>query len=210
MLSGREYFFDHFTAPDAHFFWCCRRATQLEVDISGFPNVVAHFKRMQERPSVKKLLAYKRSERRVCQNSLGELRRYTQLPRSRSILLCLAGTRSGTSERSEIELLISISRRTANFFDLLSTLSTNWDKSSHEIDAIREKFREKMYVFIAPLDKTNARIADMIGISFVRLHKIDFAARVMRPDKVYHRYMDRASRDDRVLARPRRGITGPD
>ncbi|HEY2987266.1 MAG TPA: glutathione S-transferase family protein [Candidatus Binatia bacterium] len=56
MLAGREYFFDHFTAPDAHFFWCCRRATQLEVDLSGFPNVAAHFKRMQERPSFKKLL----------------------------------------------------------------------------------------------------------------------------------------------------------
>jgi len=60
MLAGREYFFDHFTAPDAHFFWCCRRATQLGVDISGFPNVAAHFKRMQERPSVKKLLAYEK------------------------------------------------------------------------------------------------------------------------------------------------------
>lgn len=58
MLAGREYFFDHFTAPDAHFYWCIRRATQLGVDIAGFPNVVAHFKRMQERPSVKKLLAY--------------------------------------------------------------------------------------------------------------------------------------------------------
>src|SRR4029078_12170007 len=60
MLAGREYFFDHFTAPDAHFFWCCRRATQLKVDISGFSNVVSHFKRMQERPSVKKLLAYEK------------------------------------------------------------------------------------------------------------------------------------------------------
>ena len=60
LLAGREYFFDHFTAPDAHFFWCCRRATQLGVDISGFPNVMAHFKRMQERPSVKKLLAYEK------------------------------------------------------------------------------------------------------------------------------------------------------
>ena len=58
LLAGREYFFDHFTAPDAHFFWCCRRATQMGVDISGFPNVTAHFKRMQERASVKKLLAY--------------------------------------------------------------------------------------------------------------------------------------------------------
>ncbi len=57
MLAGREYFFDHFTAPDAHFFWCCRRATQLKVEISGFPNVAAHFQRMQERPSVKKLFA---------------------------------------------------------------------------------------------------------------------------------------------------------
>jgi glutathione S-transferase len=60
MLAGREYFFDHFTAPDAHFFWCCRRATQLGVDLSGFPNVTAHFKRMQERPSVKKLLAFEK------------------------------------------------------------------------------------------------------------------------------------------------------
>jgi glutathione S-transferase len=58
--SWREYFFDHFTAPDAHFFWCCRRVTQLEVDLSSFSNVTAHFKRMQERPSVKKLLAYEK------------------------------------------------------------------------------------------------------------------------------------------------------
>jgi len=58
LLAGREYFFDHFTAPDAHFFWCCRRARQLGVDISGFANVVAHFNRMQERPSVQRLLAY--------------------------------------------------------------------------------------------------------------------------------------------------------
>jgi glutathione S-transferase len=60
LLAGREYFFDDFTAPDAHFFWCCRRATQLKVDISGFSNVVSHFKRIQERPSVKKLLAYEK------------------------------------------------------------------------------------------------------------------------------------------------------
>jgi len=45
---------------DAHFFLCCRRATQLGVGISGFPNVAAHFKRMQERPSVKKVLAYEK------------------------------------------------------------------------------------------------------------------------------------------------------
>ena len=60
LLAGREYFFDHFTAPDAHFFWCCRRATQLGVGLSDFANVTAHFERMQERPSVKKLLAYEK------------------------------------------------------------------------------------------------------------------------------------------------------
>jgi hypothetical protein len=32
----------------------------LGVDISGFANVAAHFKRMQERPSVKKLLAFEK------------------------------------------------------------------------------------------------------------------------------------------------------
>jgi uncharacterized protein with HEPN domain len=37
-------------ASDAHFFWCCRRATQLGVHISGFPNVVKHFKRMPGAP----------------------------------------------------------------------------------------------------------------------------------------------------------------
>jgi glutathione S-transferase len=52
LLAGREYFFDHFTAPDAHFFLCCRRANQLEA--------ATHFKRMQERPSVKKLLAFEK------------------------------------------------------------------------------------------------------------------------------------------------------
>jgi glutathione S-transferase len=60
MLAGREYFFDHFSAPDAHFYWCSRRAGQLDVDLSGFRNVAAHFQRMQERPSVKKLLAFEK------------------------------------------------------------------------------------------------------------------------------------------------------
>jgi len=61
MLAGREYFFDHFTAPDAHFFWCMRRAAQLGVDASGFPHCTAHFERMKARPSVQKLLAYEQS-----------------------------------------------------------------------------------------------------------------------------------------------------
>ncbi|MGH6852945.1 MAG: glutathione S-transferase family protein, partial [Methylocella sp.] len=36
LLAGREFFFDHFTAPDAHFFWCFRRGTQFELDLAPF------------------------------------------------------------------------------------------------------------------------------------------------------------------------------
>ena len=61
LLAGREYFFDHFTAPDAHFFWCFRRASQFELDLSGYANCTAHFERMTTRPSVQKLLAFEKS-----------------------------------------------------------------------------------------------------------------------------------------------------
>jgi glutathione S-transferase len=61
LLAGREFFFDHFTAPDAHFFWCFRRATQFELDLAGFKNCVAHFERVKARPSAQKLLAFERS-----------------------------------------------------------------------------------------------------------------------------------------------------
>jgi glutathione S-transferase len=61
LLAGREFFFDHFTAPDAHFFWCFRRASQFELDLSGFANCAAHFERMKGRPSVQKLLAFEKS-----------------------------------------------------------------------------------------------------------------------------------------------------
>ena len=60
MLEGKAYFFDRFTAPDAHFFWCCRRATQFGFDLARFPNTAAHFERMQGRDSVRKLLAYEK------------------------------------------------------------------------------------------------------------------------------------------------------
>ena len=61
LLKGRDGFFDHFTAADAHFFWAFRRAAQLDVDVSGFANCMAHFERMQTRPSVQKVLAYEKS-----------------------------------------------------------------------------------------------------------------------------------------------------
>jgi glutathione S-transferase len=57
-LAGREWFFDHFTAVDAHFFWCFRRGTQFNLDLAQFKNCTAHFERMQQRLSVRKLLAY--------------------------------------------------------------------------------------------------------------------------------------------------------
>ena len=60
LLIGREYFFDNFTAVDAHFFWCFRRGMQFELELSKFNNCTAHFERMKSRPSVKKLLAYEK------------------------------------------------------------------------------------------------------------------------------------------------------
>ena len=61
LLAGREFFFDHFTAADAHFFWTFRRGASFELDVSGFPNCTAHFERMKIRPSVQKLLAYEKA-----------------------------------------------------------------------------------------------------------------------------------------------------
>lgn len=59
-LAGREYFFDHFSAPDAYFFWCFRRALSFKLDLSCFANCTAHFERMQQRASVQKVLAYEK------------------------------------------------------------------------------------------------------------------------------------------------------
>jgi glutathione S-transferase len=61
MLAGREFFFDHFTAPDAHFFWCFRRGQQFGLDLTGFANATAHFERVKARPSTQKLLAYEQA-----------------------------------------------------------------------------------------------------------------------------------------------------
>lgn len=60
LLAGREWFFDHFTAVDAYFFWCFRRAGQFGFDLSGFAACSAHFARMLERPSVQAVHAYER------------------------------------------------------------------------------------------------------------------------------------------------------
>jgi len=60
----------------------------LEVDISGFPNVTAHFNRMLERPSVKKLLPFEKEVNEGFAKTAWatiEFRRHTQLPRSESL-----------------------------------------------------------------------------------------------------------------------------
>ena len=59
-LAGREWFFAHFTAVDAYFFWCFRRAISFKLDVSAFRNCTAHFERMQSRASVQKVVAHEK------------------------------------------------------------------------------------------------------------------------------------------------------
>jgi glutathione S-transferase len=60
MLAGREWYFDHFTCADAYFYWCFRRGSLFKPDVSGFRHCVAHRQRIEQRPSVQKLLAYEK------------------------------------------------------------------------------------------------------------------------------------------------------
>jgi glutathione S-transferase len=60
MLAGREWFFEHFTCADAYFYWCFRRGAMFAADVSGFKHCMAHMQRMEQRPSVQKLLAYEK------------------------------------------------------------------------------------------------------------------------------------------------------
>ena len=60
LLSGKDWLMGDFRSPDAHFFWCTRRATQFKLDMSAYPNVMAHFERMQQRESVQKLIAFEK------------------------------------------------------------------------------------------------------------------------------------------------------
>ena len=56
MLAGREFFFEHFTAVDAHFVWCLRAGMHYKLDPSRFANCMAHLERMKQRPAMQKLL----------------------------------------------------------------------------------------------------------------------------------------------------------
>lgn len=57
-LAGREWFFDHFTAVDAYFFWCFRRALSFGLDLGTFTHCRRHFERTGERPSVRKVITH--------------------------------------------------------------------------------------------------------------------------------------------------------
>ena len=61
MLAGREWFFSHFTAVDAYFFWCFRRALSFKLDLARFSSCTAHFERVRARASVAKVLAHEQS-----------------------------------------------------------------------------------------------------------------------------------------------------
>ena len=60
LLAGREWFFPHFTACDAYFFWCFKRAVSFKLDLAQFRNCMAHFERMKLRSSVQKVVAYEK------------------------------------------------------------------------------------------------------------------------------------------------------
>jgi glutathione S-transferase len=59
-LANREFFFSHFTACDAYFFWCVRRALSFKLDLSSFGNCIAHFEHIQQRSSVQKVIAHEK------------------------------------------------------------------------------------------------------------------------------------------------------
>lgn len=73
LLADREWFFDHYTAPDAYFFWTFLRATRFDLkylDLSQFKHCQAHLERMKQRPSVKRLLAFERQTQEAFANAV--------------------------------------------------------------------------------------------------------------------------------------------
>jgi len=57
-LSGKTWFFDHYTVCDSYFFWIYDRALSEGFDLSGFEYCTAHNNRMRTRESVQKVLAH--------------------------------------------------------------------------------------------------------------------------------------------------------
>jgi len=61
LADGRDWFFGEFSAADPYFFWAFRRGTQFQVDVSGLPRCRAHLERMQQRASVRELVAFEQT-----------------------------------------------------------------------------------------------------------------------------------------------------
>jgi glutathione S-transferase len=61
LLAGRSAFFDHFTAVDAYFFWCFRRALSFKLDVSRFSNCMQHFEHVQKRASVQRVFRHEQA-----------------------------------------------------------------------------------------------------------------------------------------------------
>jgi glutathione S-transferase len=59
-LAGRQWFFESFTAVDAYFFWCFRRAKLFGLDLDRFANCRGHFERVAQRPSAVQALAFEK------------------------------------------------------------------------------------------------------------------------------------------------------
>ncbi|MEY2805189.1 MAG: hypothetical protein RL657_2525 [Pseudomonadota bacterium] len=59
MLQGKTWFFgEQFSCADAYFYWTFRRGAAFGGDLSRFKLCIAHRQRMEQRDSVKALLAY--------------------------------------------------------------------------------------------------------------------------------------------------------
>lgn len=60
-VAGREWLFDHFTSVDAYLYWAFRRALSFGLDLSGYSALHAHAARVEQRPSVQRLIAHEAS-----------------------------------------------------------------------------------------------------------------------------------------------------
>ena len=57
-LTGKTWFFDHYTVCDSYFFWIYERALNEDFDLSGFEACTEHNDRMRGRESVQRVLAH--------------------------------------------------------------------------------------------------------------------------------------------------------
>lgn len=60
LLAGRDWFFGEWTIADVYFYWAFRRALSFGIDLAQFPRCRAHFARVEQRPSVQRVLAHEK------------------------------------------------------------------------------------------------------------------------------------------------------